>query len=49
MRNFEQVAVGVIGMGGMGGMHAENLHSMVSDARVVDVADLDAARYEKLV
>jgi myo-inositol 2-dehydrogenase/D-chiro-inositol 1-dehydrogenase len=48
MRNSEQVAVGVIGTGGMGGMHAENLHSRVADARVVAVADLDAARAEKL-
>ncbi|MDQ3941603.1 MAG: Gfo/Idh/MocA family oxidoreductase, partial [Actinomycetota bacterium] len=45
---MERIAVGVIGTGGMGGMHAENLHSMVAGARLAAVADVDAARAEKV-
>jgi myo-inositol 2-dehydrogenase / D-chiro-inositol 1-dehydrogenase len=45
---MERIAVGVIGTGGMGGMHAENLHSMVAAARLAAVADVDAARAEKV-
>jgi myo-inositol 2-dehydrogenase / D-chiro-inositol 1-dehydrogenase len=48
MRNLAQIAVAVIGTGGMGGMHAENVHSMLADARVAAVADPDAARSERL-
>jgi myo-inositol 2-dehydrogenase / D-chiro-inositol 1-dehydrogenase len=48
MGKSEQISVGVIGTGGMGGMHAENLHSRVPGARLAAVADLDAARAEKL-
>jgi len=43
----EQIAVGVIGTGGMGGMHAENLHTMVANARLAAVSDVDSERAEK--
>ena len=48
MRNPAQISVGIIGTGGMGSMHAENVHSMLADARVAAVADPDAARSERL-
>jgi myo-inositol 2-dehydrogenase / D-chiro-inositol 1-dehydrogenase len=43
-----QMAVGVVGSGGMGAMHAENVHTMLADARLAAVADTDTARAERL-
>ena len=44
----EQTAVGVVGAGGMGGMHAENVHTMVANARLVAVSDVDVGRAGKV-
>jgi myo-inositol 2-dehydrogenase/D-chiro-inositol 1-dehydrogenase len=43
-----QVAVGVVGTGGMGTMHAENVHDVIANARLVAVADLDTERAGRL-
>lgn len=40
----DDIAVGVIGVGGMGARHAENLHGLVTGARVAAVADADRTR-----
>jgi myo-inositol 2-dehydrogenase/D-chiro-inositol 1-dehydrogenase len=41
---MQQLSIGVIGAGSMGSRHAENLHQLVSGARVVAVYDLDPGR-----
>jgi myo-inositol 2-dehydrogenase/D-chiro-inositol 1-dehydrogenase len=43
-----QMAVGVVGSGGMGAMHAENVHTMLANARLAAVADTDVVRAERL-
>jgi myo-inositol 2-dehydrogenase / D-chiro-inositol 1-dehydrogenase len=48
VQDHSQIAVGIVGTGGMGGMHAENVHTLLANARLAGVADLDSARAERL-
>ena len=48
VQDSSQMTIGVVGAGGMGAMHAENVHTMVANARLAAVADLDSARAERL-
>ena len=45
---MSKLGVGVVGVGDMGKRHAENIRSMVAQARLVAVADADAARAKRV-
>ena len=45
---MSKLGVGVVGVGDMGKRHAENIRSLVAQARLVAVADADAARAKRV-
>lgn len=45
---MSKLGVGIVGVGDMGRRHAENFRGLVSQARVVGVADPDAARAKRV-
>lgn len=45
---MRKLGIGVLGVGEMGKRHAENLRRLVPEARLIAIADVDAARAQKV-